>query len=299
MRYGRGDFTWMVREILRTKAPVTFRNRERLGEYDFVLQGKRRKKGVSAMLRVKNEERKILYCLGSLTHVFDEVVLIDNGSTDSTLELVRRFKKDRDPQERISLFSYPFAVARCGKEHRGTPEDSVHSLVYYYNWCLSKCRHSYVFKIDADMIVLPEGTRRLRALFDRLSPLVPTVVEPPVQTIYRGPRGNWLLSTEEVSFEPRLFPNTSAIRYSKGKHWEVLRSVITTRKSRWTEILFYELKDTSEDEFLHWTDTNFPTDRKRLEWKNFNIVRSGDVPGGFIEIAPSFLTEFPSIQPAR
>ena len=283
-------FLLPLREILRHKEPMTFRNREGFVAYDFALRGKTWKKGVSAMLRVKNEEGKILYCLSSILDVFDEIVLVDNGSTDSTLELVKRFKRDRDHRGKISLFSYPFRIARCGDENRNAPEDSVHTTAYYYNWSLSKCRYSYVFKVDADMVVVPNGARRMRTLFRGLSPFIPTIVNTPVQTTYRSLNGTWLLAKNEVYREPRLFPNTSAIHYCKAKSAERLICGIPAKNSKWSEILFYELKDTAENEFLHWTNTNFDNDRKRQEWKNFNLVKSGFISEeDFVEISPSFL----------
>src|SRR5688572_4405193 len=122
---------------------IAFRNREGLVEYDFVLPGCVRAAGVSAMLRVKNESRKIDMCLSSALHLFDEIVVIDNASSDDTRQLVEQFKTDHDRQDKIRLCSYPHRIARCGDEHWSTPEDSVHSLVYYYNWCRSKCRRGH------------------------------------------------------------------------------------------------------------------------------------------------------------
>ncbi len=43
------------------------------------------------MLRVKNEEVSIAACLQSIYELFDEIVLIDNGSSDRTLEIAQEF----------------------------------------------------------------------------------------------------------------------------------------------------------------------------------------------------------------
>ena len=105
------------------------------------------------MLRVKNEASKIYYALKSIYQVFDEIVLVDNGSTDRTLEIAREFKTKEDKSDKIKIYFYPFTLARCGDENYGTPEDSVSSLAYYYNWTLSKCSCRYVCKWDGDMVL--------------------------------------------------------------------------------------------------------------------------------------------------
>lgn len=46
---------------------------------------------ISAIVLTKNSEKKIKSCLDSLA-CFDEVVLLDNGSTDKTIDIARRYK---------------------------------------------------------------------------------------------------------------------------------------------------------------------------------------------------------------
>jgi len=47
---------------------------------------------LSAILIVKNEERNLPRCLASLRGVVDEVVIVDTGSTDRTVEIARKAK---------------------------------------------------------------------------------------------------------------------------------------------------------------------------------------------------------------
>ena len=42
------------------------------------------------MIRVKNEENNIYDVLGSIQNCFDEIVVIDNNSTDSTISEINR-----------------------------------------------------------------------------------------------------------------------------------------------------------------------------------------------------------------
>lgn len=46
-----------------------------------------------AMLRIKNEERWIGRCLSSISDVVDQIVILDDGSTDRTPEICRSFAK--------------------------------------------------------------------------------------------------------------------------------------------------------------------------------------------------------------
>lgn len=264
-----------VSALWRRERDLAFHNREGLSDFDFVLPARRHVPGVSAMLRVRNEANKIVGCLTSLDGLFDEIVLVDNGSTDDTVNLVRRFKAERDRADRITIYHYPHAIARCGAEHWNTPEDSVHSLVYYYNWCLSKCRCRHFFKWDADMAVARHAATMLRHLLATLPRAKPAIWRFPVQTIYRGLDGVWYLARDEVNEEGRLAPNCAAVHYGKGQHWEQLQADIPLPRRGVETVCIYELKDVAEQEFSHWSTTEFPTARKQREWENFQLVKQG------------------------
>jgi glycosyltransferase involved in cell wall biosynthesis len=274
---------------------IAFRNREGFVEYDFVLPARVRASGVTAMLRVKNESRKIGMCLSSALHLFDEIVVVDNASSDDTLQLVEQFKADHDREGRVQIYSYPHSIARCGDEHWETPEDSIHSLVYYYNWCRSKCRCGYFFKWDADMALAKNATQPLLQLFSTLNLEMPTIYSFPLQTVYRT-GSDWYLAQGEVNKEPRLAPNRSAVRFRKARYWEQLESDIAVGRRDVARVYIYELKDVSEDEFSHWTPcVDFPTERKRREWTNFQLVKCGELGGGVFErLRDDFLEHLPA-----
>jgi len=128
-------FKRLTRKFLGRSTP--FRNREGFRNFDFVLRGQRDRAGVSAIVRVRNEEQKILYTLASIFEIFDEIVLVDNRSEDDSLMIVRDFKEQRDTGDKIKVYLYPFRIARNGEESINTPEDSVHSQTYYLNWSLA------------------------------------------------------------------------------------------------------------------------------------------------------------------
>jgi glycosyltransferase involved in cell wall biosynthesis len=264
--------------------PVRFQNEERHGAFDFTLPGRRWRAGVSAMLRIKNEERRIVDCLASIMDVFDEIVVVDNGSTDATLDLVRRFAREQDAAKKIDIHSYPFTIARCGQENADTPEFSVHSLAYYYNWCRSRCSRRLVFKWDADMLLKDGAAEYLRSRLRLLPWLQPVMVSVPIQTIYHSGKNVFFAARGEINSEPMIFTNMAAIHYRKAQRWETLRvHEVPVVKSALSEVLIYEIKDTEMDEFSHWTNADLFTERKKREWRNFNIVRSGQIPGDAFE----------------
>ena len=47
---------------------------------------------VSLTMIVKNEEDNLPHCLESVAGLFDEIVVVDTGSTDRTKEIARRLR---------------------------------------------------------------------------------------------------------------------------------------------------------------------------------------------------------------
>jgi glycosyltransferase involved in cell wall biosynthesis len=273
--------------------PSNFENREGLKEYYFSLSQADKRPGVSALLRVKNEEDKIFHCLASIVDVFDEIVLIDNGSEDRTAAIVSEFQKRFDPAGRINTRVYPFHVSRCGPEHFNTPENSVHSIVYYNNWALSFCSRRFICKWDGDMVLKaaarPSFLRHLREI--QTSPKACWWLYG--QTVYRDPAGDFYLAKDEINAQIMEFPNDGNSRFYKHALYEVLRSnpslpVIKT----YEEVVFYELKFTDVDEFSNWSLVDIPTPRKQREQRYFNLVKSGKArEGPFQKLPASFLDD--------
>ena len=269
-----------------------FQNLERLSAYDFSFPAGEKRPGVSAMLRVKNEAPKIRCCLMSLLDLFDEIVIIDNGSSDGTPHIVQEFKREHDRDDKMALYDYPFNVARCGPEHDATPEDSVHNLAYYYNWALSHCTRQYVCKWDADMVMRREARRPFLEFLGQLSRTETRAVRLQGQTVYKDASGRCFLSTDALVAEPRLFPYGNDSYYIKAAHFEQLRLPPSLPAETYDDVVFYELKFVDEDEFSHWSTTQFPTPRKKREWESVELLRAGGAIDGRLEPLPlSFLDD--------
>ncbi len=261
-----------------------FRNTENDERFFFSLKSEKKPTGFSAMIRSKNEESKIERCIQSIYNTFDEIVYIDNGSTDSTLQLVKDLKSRIDATDKIKIFEYPFQIARCGAEHAQTDVNSVRSLAYYYNWCLSKASRNFVVKWDADMYLLPSGAEAFRSFMMGLqgSEVLASI---PIRTVYIDPQGQAYASDGEVNKELRIFPNRPYVRFHKAESYEILLPRFPIRRIEYRNIDVYEIKDTRENEFGHWTDTNFPTPRKQREWENYNRVFCGEIEKDFTKVS--------------
>ena len=90
----------------------------------------------------------------------DELILVDNESTDKTKEICKNFKK-RYPNK-VKFFEYPYRVTPPSEKNKNIPSNSVNSLAYYYNWCFSKTKYSHVMKVDDDNFLISEKMGKIR-----------------------------------------------------------------------------------------------------------------------------------------
>ena len=112
-------------------------------------------KTISAMFRVKNEEEYLGAALESIIDLVEEVIIVDNLSTDSTAAIIADFRH-RHPAK-VRDFSYPHPLARYGDENTDLASTragrrSPALLANYYNWCLAHCTHPFILKWDGDTV---------------------------------------------------------------------------------------------------------------------------------------------------
>jgi len=246
------------------------RNREGIRSYDCLFQPMP-KPGLSAMIRVRNEEQAIEPMLIDIIDLFDEIVLVDNASTDSTVTTIATTLACMGQRARhVRVYSYPFQIARCGDEHFRTPADSVHSLVHYYNWCLSQCQYDYVWKWDADMRLPASCIPATAALVEQLqSSKGGSIGQPKAWTVFRGLDGVCYYRPDRMECEPRIFPNRPENRFVKDVLWERIawqpwQQVVTSE-----DPCFIEHRDCGRVHHTHW-------DRTTLSWGSRKIREDAD-----------------------
>ncbi|HEY7004383.1 MAG TPA: sulfotransferase family 2 domain-containing protein [Gaiellaceae bacterium] len=244
--------------------------------------------GFTAVVRAKNEETALPWVLPPLLQAVERVVLVDNGSSDATQEVARRVAAEHGADERLDVRSYPFSVARCGEEHLSTPSESVHSLVYFYNWSFSHVSTGYALKWDADMVLTDSAAQVFRDLAWQLE-ADQVVVKIPRYPLYVVDDGHAFLDIGMSNCEPWAWPNRPGYSFVKAMEWEQplwpssLPSLILPD---WSCV---ELKWLDADEFSHWSRTEFGasarTRRKQREWEVFNsLSHGGDPPAEVISV---------------
>ena len=123
---------------------------------DIINENKILKKGVSGIMRVKNDAEFIEACIDSCIEALDELIIVYNDCIDSTPELIE--KKRLQYPNKIKIYEYKHKVygVNLTKEEyeyvNNLPLDSPNLLCNYYNYALSKVNYSYAMKIDADQI---------------------------------------------------------------------------------------------------------------------------------------------------
>jgi glycosyltransferase involved in cell wall biosynthesis len=243
--------------------------------------------GITAVLRVKNETRTMPFCLPSILQAADHVVLVDNDSTDGTADLALEIARRLGRSDQLTVKHYPFEIARCGPEHLATPERSLHSLAYFYNWSFSHARLRYSLKWDGDMVITNTGARTMRHLSWQLE-YADDAVAVLTHPLYVIDDHTALFDPRSPYVEPRLLPNNSVYAYAKGVDWEVPTIPASVHVMRLPDGMACEVKWLDADEFSNWSGADFADERryprKSREWAVFEAHRKGQQPGDLIRV---------------
>ena len=238
-------------------------------------------RGFTAVVRIRDEALNLPWVLPPLLGAVAHVVLLDNGSSDGSAEVARRVARAAGAEGRLEVRDYPFAVARCGEDHLGTPPDSVHSLTYFYNWSFAQVRSAYALKWDGDMVLSESATSALRDLAWQLE-AAEVVVKVPRYPLYLADDRRAFVDTSLRNCEPWGWPNGPGYSFAKAMDWELPIWAPDTPTLTLPDWGCVELKRLDADEFGHWSSTDFDasarTSRKRREWEVFRALAGGAEP---------------------
>lgn len=115
---------------------------------------------ISVTIITINEEKKIEQCLKSLQKLDAEIILVDSGSTDRTLEIAKKYK--------TKIFHRDFD-----------------NFANQKNWAISKASSSWILSVDADEIISED-----------LAEEIEKVIQTKEYTAFLIPRRNFILGAE-------------------------------------------------------------------------------------------------------
>ncbi len=241
--------------------------------------------GMSAVIRACDEEQVIALAVSSLLGVVDEIVLVDNGSTDHTVTRVLEVAQNNDTSTEIRVLCYDVPISRCGAEHAQTDPDDPRSLVAFYNWAFSRARYRQSMKWDADMVATRFGGMLLSRL--RLETADPTVIAFQCLPVYlRGESHatEALFDLDGRHRESYIHPSYPLSRYVKADLWERLEAPTKSAFTAWIAAL--ELKFIDSDENRHWSSTDDlqRTARKVRELEMFEAISAGRRDADFVPV---------------
>ncbi|XTZ20375.1 MAG: glycosyltransferase, partial [cyanobacterium endosymbiont of Rhopalodia fuxianensis] len=155
---------------------------------------------LSLCMIVKNEEKTLTTCLESVQDIVDEMVIIDTGSTDKTVEIIKKFGA------KVSFFTWcnDFAIAR--------------------NVALSHVTGDWVLVLDADEVFNRKIASQVREAIADKNNLVINLVRHEIGA-----------SQSPYSLVSRLFRKHPAVKFSRPYHAIIDDSVtqLLERESQW------------------------------------------------------------------
>lgn len=109
------------------------------------------KMGISAVVAMKNEEYTLPFCLESLIGFADQVIIIDNGSEDTSLSLARKFKAEHGNKVEVDIIEMPGALLGDCREAG-----------------LKATRYHWHLRWDADMVAHNDGPNNIQSLRNKI-----------------------------------------------------------------------------------------------------------------------------------
>jgi len=228
-----------------------------------------RKPRVSVCLIVRNEERFLPQCLASIRNLAHQIVVVDTGSTDRTIEVAREYGAE------VHTFTWcdDFSAAR--------------------NAALEYARGDWVLMLDADEELPADQHVRLLEDVKRAGVLG-----------FRMPLVNVGAEADGTSYVPRLYRNAPGLFYVSRIHEQVFSSLLV-RAEEWgletalgtsqlkhygysKELVHDRRKVERNLRLLREAVTEFPDDANLHMNLGLEFHRSGDADAGLEEYERAF-----------
>lgn len=170
-------------------------------------EGVKKEHTISGIYRIKNAASSIELAILSVIDYLDEVVIVDNGSTDETISIVNKLQCKY--KNKIRIYNYSNSLCRAGSGYLDrVKENPQGSLAKYYNYAFSLGSKEYLLKCDANYVFTKKGIQDIIHAM-RTSPEV--ICFPGVE-----------IFGHHHSMEPFLFKRSIDWKFEDGPFWEIL-----------------------------------------------------------------------------
>ncbi|MDK8189278.1 glycosyltransferase family 2 protein [Paenibacillus sp. UMB7766-LJ446] len=134
---------------------------------------------ISLCMIVKNEQRTLARCLDSVAGIADEIIIVDTGSSDRTIEIAAQYT------DRVYTYEWKddFAAAR--------------------NYSFDQATQEYILWLDADDVLLPADRAKLELLKQQLPSGGETAAVMLSYTLAEGPEGSPLVTDRRLRLVKR------------------------------------------------------------------------------------------------
>lgn len=200
---------------------------------------------ITAIVLTFNEEKNIVECLESVKDLCDEIIIVDSGSSDRTLEIAKQYTD--------KIYSHPFD--NYSKQR---------------NWALENLpiKNDWILNLDADHRITPELKEELSTLFSKGIPADVKGFLISRRTIFMG---KWIkygghYPTYHANFFRKGFGKCEEKLYDQhylisGKQLQLKGDIIdiitdsltnfTTRHNKWSTLeAEYQLSSNKNDEII-------------------------------------------------
>ncbi|KPD03160.1 glycosyltransferase [Moellerella wisconsensis] len=173
---------------------------------------------LSAVFRIKNAETYLEISVTSIAPICTEIIIVDNNSSDKSLEICYRLQEQLRDICDIKIYSYNNRLAIAGENYHNNLSES-NSLAAYYTFAFSKATSDYVMKADAHLLYTPLALKKIQnKLSDKRRVIIFKGIE-----IYGM----------KLSFEKYIFKNDSTFYFVDGMLYEELK--FNYKLSKWEQ----------------------------------------------------------------
>ncbi|WP_275075575.1 glycosyltransferase [Providencia rettgeri] len=193
---------------------------DQVGEFQKkLILNKQKLPTLSAVFRIKNAETYLETSVTSIAPICTEIIIIDNNSSDNTLDLCYKLQKKLKEICNIKVYSYKNKLAIAGENYYKNLSES-NSLAAYYTYAFSKATSDYVMKADAHLLYIPLALKKIQNKLKQGRRVI----------IFKGVEIYGL----NLSFERYVFKNDSSFTFIDGKSYEELR--FNYKLSKWEQL---------------------------------------------------------------